>query len=147
MSVHGSNRLCTNSLLDINVFGRRAGIAAAEHAATSAHAGLPPERESTVQAMVSTLVDSTGGERVAEIRAALQHTMDRNAQVYRTDESLEQAEQGIAALKVRYACVAITDKGRRFNSDLLEAIELRPRGIEITKANAEVKRALLYRRV
>jgi succinate dehydrogenase / fumarate reductase flavoprotein subunit len=74
--------------------------------------------------MVSGLLGATGGERVATIRRALQETMDRNAQVYRTDESLKQAEEDIAALKVRYANVAINDKGRRFNSDLLEAIEL-----------------------
>src|SRR6185437_7893477 len=74
--------------------------------------------------MVSTLLESDGGERVADIRSALQNTMDFNAQVYRTDASLKQAEQDIAALKVRYASVAITDKGRRYNSDLLEAIEL-----------------------
>ncbi len=50
--------------------------------------------------------------------------MDFNAQVYRTDESLKQAEEDIAALKARYASVAIGDKGKRYNSDLLEAIEL-----------------------
>jgi succinate dehydrogenase / fumarate reductase flavoprotein subunit len=61
---------------------------------------------------------------VATIRRELQHTMDRNAQVYRTEESLEQAAADIAALKLRYRRVAITDKGERFNSDLLEAIEL-----------------------
>ncbi|HEU5008645.1 MAG TPA: succinate dehydrogenase flavoprotein subunit [Jatrophihabitantaceae bacterium] len=124
VSVHGSNRLGTNSLLDINVFGRRAGIAAAEHAAKISHAGLPAEPEAMVLGMVSTLLDSTGGERVAAIRKDLQETMDRNAQVYRTDESLKQAEEDIAALKLRYASVAVTDKGKRYNSDLLEAIEL-----------------------
>jgi succinate dehydrogenase / fumarate reductase flavoprotein subunit len=124
VSVHGSNRLGTNSLLDINVFGRRAGIAAAEYASRNAHPELPENSESTVVALVSNLLASTGGERVATIRKALQETMDRNAQVYRTDESLKQAEEDIAALKVRYADVAINDKGKRFNSDLLEAIEL-----------------------
>jgi len=124
VSVHGSNRLGTNSLLDINVFGRRAGIAAAEYAARVSHPDLPDNPETTVVGMVSTLLESTGGERVASIRKALQETMDRNAQVYRTDESLKQAEEDIAALKARYASVAIGDKGKRFNSDLLEAIEL-----------------------
>jgi succinate dehydrogenase / fumarate reductase flavoprotein subunit len=124
VSVHGSNRLGTNSLLDINVFGRRAGIAAAEYAAVRSQPELPSAPETTVVSMVSALLASTGTERVAAIRRALQETMDRNAQVYRTDESLKQAEEDIAALKLRYANVAITDKGRRFNSDLLEAIEL-----------------------
>ncbi len=74
--------------------------------------------------MVSGLLTSTGSERVAPVRRELQETMDRNAQVYRTDESLKQAEEDIAALKVRYANVAIQDKGKRFNTDLLEAVEL-----------------------
>jgi succinate dehydrogenase / fumarate reductase flavoprotein subunit len=124
VSVHGSNRLGTNSLLDINVFGRRAGIAAAEYAARRPHPKLPDASEATVVSMVDGLLTSTGGERVAAIRRELQETMDRNAQVYRTDESLKQAEEDIAALKARYAHVAISDKGRRFNSDLLEAVEL-----------------------
>ena len=124
VSVHGSNRLGTNSLLDINVFGRRAGIAAAEYASRTLRHELPDDPEAVVVAMVQTLLTSTGAERVSTIRRELQHTMDLNAQVYRTDESLKQAEADIAALKVRYANVAITDKGKRFNSDLLEAIEL-----------------------
>jgi succinate dehydrogenase / fumarate reductase flavoprotein subunit len=124
VSVHGSNRLGTNSLLDINVFGRRAGIAAAEYASTEAHRPLPADPEATVTQLVSTLLESTGTERVARIRAELQATMDRNAQVYRTEESLKQAEEDIAALKVRYAHVAVGDKGKRYNSDLLEAVEL-----------------------
>jgi succinate dehydrogenase / fumarate reductase flavoprotein subunit len=124
VSVHGSNRLGTNSLLDINVFGRRAGIAAADHAVHVSHAGLPVEPERAVTALVSQLLDSPGTERVAELRTALQTTMDLNAQVYRTEESLKQAEEDIAALKVRYANVAVMDKGKRYNSDLLEAVEL-----------------------
>jgi succinate dehydrogenase / fumarate reductase flavoprotein subunit len=124
VSVHGSNRLGTNSLLDINVFGRRAGIAAAEYAAARSHPELPAAPETTVVGLVDGLLSSTGGERVAALRRELQETMDRNAQVYRTDESLKQAEEDIAALKARYAHVAISDKGRRFNSDLLEAVEL-----------------------
>ncbi|HJQ43354.1 MAG TPA: succinate dehydrogenase flavoprotein subunit [Jatrophihabitantaceae bacterium] len=124
VSVHGSNRLGTNSLLDINVFGRRAGLAAADFAASASHPELPEAAEANVDAMVQTLLTSTGTERIAAIRSELQATMDRNAQVYRTDESLKQAEEDIAALKGRYANVAITDKGKRYNSDLLEAIEL-----------------------
>src|SRR5436190_2066598 len=96
VSVHGSNRLGTNSLLDINVFGRRAGIAAAGYAARVSHPDLPSSPETTVVEMVRTLLESTGSERVASIRKALQETMDRNAQVYRTDESLKQAEEDIA---------------------------------------------------
>ena len=124
VSVHGANRLGTNSLLDINVFGRRAGLAAAEYAAGTPQPELPPQPEVFVTEMVHALLRSTGSERVATVRRELQHTMDRNAQVYRTEESLAQAAANIAGLKLRYQRVAITDKGTRFNSDLLEAIEL-----------------------
>jgi succinate dehydrogenase / fumarate reductase flavoprotein subunit len=124
VSVHGSNRLGTNSLLDINVFGRRAGLAAAQHAAAVPQPELPTGSESFATELVQALLTSSGSERIATIRRELQHSMDRNAQVYRTEESLGQAVADIAALKQRYANVAVTDKGKRFNSDLLEAIEL-----------------------
>ena len=104
VSVHGANRLGTNSLLDINVFGRRAGITAAEYAQTRrATSTLPddPARPSST-AWSSRCATSTGGERVAAIRADLQATMDLNAQVFRTEGSLKQALGDIEALKARY---------------------------------------------
>ncbi|MBD0292170.1 MAG: succinate dehydrogenase flavoprotein subunit [Jiangellaceae bacterium] len=124
VSVHGANRLGTNSLLDINVFGRRAGIAAGEYAAHVGHAGLPPNPEAFVVRMLSSLRDGEGGERVAHVRAEMQATMDANAQVYRTEASLKQALSDLAGLKERYSRVTVQDKGRRFNTDLLEAVEL-----------------------
>ena len=124
VSVHGSNRLGTNSLLDINVFGRRAGIAAAEHAATAEFVQVPDDPEATVVEMVTKLRESTGKERVAEIRTALQNTMDLNAAVYRTEATLKEALGDVRLLKERYARVSIQDKGQRYNTDLLEAIEL-----------------------
>ena len=124
VSVHGSNRLGTNSLLDINVFGRRAGIYASEYAANATQAGMPANPSELVEGMVSSVLESTGTERVSVLRGELQNSMDRNAQVFRTEASLKQAEEDIAALKVRYKNVAVQDKGKRFNSDLLEAIEL-----------------------
>jgi succinate dehydrogenase / fumarate reductase flavoprotein subunit len=124
VSVHGANRLGTNSLLDINVFGRRAGIAAGEYAAGHGHVELPADPAAEVVGMLERLRASTGTERVADIRTALQETMDVNAMVFRTDATLKQAEVDIAALKERYANVSVQDKGKRFNTDLLEAIEL-----------------------
>ena len=124
VSVHGANRLGSNSLLDINVFGRRAGISAAEFAMTQPWVEPPPLAEATVAAMVDRLLTSAGRERTAAIRRDLQDTMERNAQVYRSDETLRRAENDLATLRARHADVAVTDKGRRFNSDLLEAIEL-----------------------
>jgi succinate dehydrogenase / fumarate reductase flavoprotein subunit len=124
VSVHGSNRLGTNSLLDINVFGRRAGIAAAEHAAATDFTQVPDDPESVVIEMVAKLRESTGKERVAEIRTALQNTMDLNAAVYRTEATLKEALGDVRLLKERYSRVSIQDKGQRYNTDLLEAVEL-----------------------
>ncbi|MFJ9770223.1 succinate dehydrogenase flavoprotein subunit [Kitasatospora sp. NPDC101157] len=124
VSVHGANRLGTNSLLDINVFGRRAGIAAADYANANEFVPLPENPEELVQGMVEKLRESTGTESVGQIRKELQETMDANAMVYRTGATLKQAVEDIAALKERYKNVSIQDKGFRYNTDLLEAIEL-----------------------
>ncbi len=124
VSVHGANRLGTNSLLDINVFGRRSGIAAAEYAKSADFVPLPDDPAAAVIAMVETLRSSTGTERVATLRREMQETMDMNAQVYRNEETLTQALADVQALKRRYPNVSIQDKGTRYNTDLLEAIEL-----------------------
>ncbi|MGW0080515.1 succinate dehydrogenase flavoprotein subunit [Streptomyces sp. NPDC003393] len=124
VSVHGANRLGTNSLLDINVFGRRAGIAAAEYASTADYVELPENPESLVVEQIERLRTSTGTERVANIRRELQETMDANVMVFRTEQTIKTAVEKIAELRDRYKNVAIQDKGKRFNTDLLEAIEL-----------------------
>lgn len=139
VSVHGSNRLGTNSLLDINVFGRRSGIAAAEYALNHDHVELPENPTKLVQGMVDHLRTAHGGERVATIRTELQQTMDANASVYRTEETLKTALSDVQALKERYGRISVHDKGKRYNSDLLEAIEL---GFLLDLAEALVNAAL-----
>ena len=124
VSVHGANRLGTNSLLDINVFGRRAGIAAASYAQGHDFVEMPPEPAAMVVGWVADILSEHGNERVADIRGALQQTMDNNAAVFRTEETLKQALTDIHALKERYSRITVHDTGKRFNSDLLEAIEL-----------------------
>jgi succinate dehydrogenase / fumarate reductase flavoprotein subunit len=124
VSVHGSNRLGTNSLLDINVFGKRAGNNAVEYAKTVDWTPLPADPAAFVTALVAQFKNSTGTERIAHLRKELQDEMDRNAQVFRTDESLEKVTHTIYTLRERYKNVSIQDKGKRFNTDLLEAIEL-----------------------
>ena len=124
VSVHGSNRLGTNSLLDINVFGKRAGRSAAAYAATASFVELPESPATTVEAELETIRTRPDGERVADIRRALQETMDANAQVFRTAESLTQALEDLKALRKRYEAVSVQDKTRTFNTDLLEAVEL-----------------------
>ena len=124
MSVHGANRLGTNSLLDINVFGKRAGIAAVEYAKTAKHVPVPKDAAKGVIELIEQMQNSTGTEKVAQLRKELQDTMDKNAQVYRTEDSLDEALNKIAELRERYKHVQVQDKGARFNTDLLEAIEL-----------------------
>jgi succinate dehydrogenase / fumarate reductase flavoprotein subunit len=124
VSVHGSNRLGTNSLLDINVFGRRAGIAAAEYALAHEHVDLPEIPTKMVEDQLELLLSDHGDERVADIRKAMQQTMDSHASVYRTEDTLKQALTDIQALKERYTRITVSDKGKRYNTDLLEAVEL-----------------------
>ncbi|MBQ0986118.1 succinate dehydrogenase flavoprotein subunit [Streptomyces sp. F63] len=124
VSVHGANRLGTNSLLDINVFGRRAGIAAAEYAAEHDFVELPEDPAAQVVGQVERMRSATGTERVTEIRKALQETMDTNVMVFRTEQTLKTAVEEIGALRERYLNVSVQDKGKRFNTDLLEALEL-----------------------
>ena len=124
VSVHGSNRLGTNSLLDINVFGKRAGINAAEYALTAEFVDLPENSEADTVALLDHVRNSEGTERVSEIRRDLQNTMDANMQVFRTAETIEQVLADIASFEERYQKISVQDKGKRFNLDLLEAVEL-----------------------
>ncbi|WP_406268209.1 succinate dehydrogenase flavoprotein subunit [Actinacidiphila glaucinigra] len=124
VSVHGANRLGTNSLLDINVFGRRAGIAAAEYSADHDYTELPEAPAQFVVDQVERLRASTGNERVAQLRKELQETMDANVMVFRTEQTIKTAVEKIGELRARYRNVSVQDKGKRFNTDLLEAIEL-----------------------
>ena len=124
VSVHGANRLGTNSLLDINVFGRRGGLSAAAYANTHDFVDLPEAPEAETLALLQRLRDGGGTELVASIRSAMQETMDANASVYRTEATLKQAEVDLAALKERYLRVGVADRGTRYNTELLEAVEL-----------------------
>lgn len=124
VSVHGSNRLGTNSLLDINVFGKRAGIFAAEYAQTAEFLPVPDDAVARTEALLDNARSPHGSEKVAAIRKDLQDTMDLNMQVFRTAETIQQALEDIAALEERYANISIQDQGKRFNLDLLEAVEL-----------------------
>ncbi|RZI94964.1 MAG: succinate dehydrogenase flavoprotein subunit, partial [Microbacterium sp.] len=124
VSVHGSNRLGTNSLLDINVFGKRAGRNAVQYVQTADFVPLPEDPAKEVREMLEGLRNNPGGERIAVLRKTLQDEMDRKAQVFRTDESLGEVLDVIADLRERYKNVHVDDKGKRFNTDLLEAVEL-----------------------
>jgi succinate dehydrogenase / fumarate reductase, flavoprotein subunit len=124
VSVHGANRLGTNSLLDINVFGKRAGQYAVEYAKTATQVPVPENAADEVIAMLEKVRKANGKEKVAVLRKELQETMDKNAQVFRTEETLNEAYDKIQELRARYENISIQDQGKRFNTDLLEAVEL-----------------------
>jgi succinate dehydrogenase / fumarate reductase flavoprotein subunit len=124
VSVHGANRLGTNSLLDINVFGKRAGIYAVEYAKDAKFVDVPADAVAETVKLIEHMRNARGTEKIAVIRKELQDTMDKNAQVYRTEDSLNEALDKIKELRVRYENIQVQDRGLRFNTDLLEAIEL-----------------------
>jgi succinate dehydrogenase / fumarate reductase flavoprotein subunit len=139
VSVHGANRLGTNSLLDILVFGRRAGKRMAADLA-----GLPQptddrEAEATVQGLVSGLLGGTDGERPAVIRTELQEVMFTKCGVYRTEALLIEARDEVASLKARARTLRVDDRGCRYNTDLTEALEL---GFLLDCAEATIASAL-----
>ena len=124
VSVHGSNRLGTNSLLDINVFGKRSGKSAVAYVKTAEFVPLPDNPAAGVRQLLDLVRSGDGSENIAAIRKELQDSMDRNAQIFRTDESLAEVTELIERLRARYKNIALRDKGKRFNTDLLEAVEL-----------------------
>ena len=124
VSVHGANRLGTNSLLDIVVFGRRGGKDMARYVNHVDHPEAVPGAERDVAARIEKLKAGKGNENYADLRTKLQDDMTKYATVFRTEESLATAEATVAELKEAYEDVAITDKGDTFNYDLTEALEV-----------------------
>ncbi len=124
VSVHGANRLGTNSLLDIVVFGRRGGIAMAEEAQRIDFAPLPEDPHLDVERMLADISDRTRLETIGGLRAELQASMDDNCGVYRTEDTLRAQTSRIAELQERYTRAGIQDRGKTYNTDLLEAVEL-----------------------
>ncbi|MBD3757874.1 MULTISPECIES: succinate dehydrogenase flavoprotein subunit [Microbacterium] len=124
VSVHGANRLGTNSLLDINVFGKRSGRNAVEYVKTAEFVPLPDDPAKGVREMIEGLRNNPGSERIAVLRKTLQEEMDANAQVFRTEETLTNVMGTIHDLRQRYKNIHVDDKGKRYNTDLLEAVEL-----------------------
>lgn len=124
VSVHGANRLGTNSLVDLLVFGKRAGIRMAQVCKSSAMPGSVSGAERAVREELLALSTRPSGVRPAEIRRELAALMMDNVGVYRDEALLGAAVTGIAKLKEEYARVRVEDTGSVFNTDLLEAREL-----------------------
>lgn len=124
VSVHGANRLGTNSLLDLVVFGRRGGKAIAEFLKTAMYSEINADAARGTEEQINRLLNSTGAEKVVTLRTELQDSMMEDCGVFRTGETLEKMARKIDELKERYKNIGIQDKGTVFNTDLIEAIEL-----------------------
>lgn len=124
VSVHGANRLGGNSLLETIVFGRRAGTRAGEYAGTAGHEIPAPQHLAEEQARVERLLSQSGGERAWQVRQELGATLSMNLGIFRTKESMTAAGSKVRELRQRAAAVTVQDKGRVFNTDLIQALEL-----------------------
>jgi succinate dehydrogenase / fumarate reductase flavoprotein subunit len=142
VSVHGANRLGTNSLLDILVFGRRAGKKMAAELAELPEPARDLDAEASVQGRISGLFANAEGERPAVIRAELQEVMFTKCGVYRTEQLLAECRDEVRTLRARAEHLLVDDKGCRYNTDLGEALEL---GFLLDCAEATVESALARR--
>lgn len=125
VSVHGANRLGTNSLLDLIVFGRRSGKRVMEFLQSGATL-IPPSHhfDEATKAKISALKNNIGNEKIGAIRKELQDKMMNNVGVFRTHEKLLLMTEELKTIRDKYSRITIDDKSNEFNTDLLEALEL-----------------------
>ena len=126
VSVHGANRLGTNSLLDLLVFGRAAGnhIVEAHAKSTAPSKPLPADAADKSLARIARLDASTSGEYSQDVANAIRDTMQQHASVFRTQASMDEGCKKIAALRERVAGITLKDKSRVFNTARIEALEV-----------------------
>jgi len=124
VSVHGANRLGTNSLLDIVVFGRRGGKKMAEFIKTADYSDISPSVAEKTKDTINRIINSNGTEKVFSIRTRLQEIMMDKCGIFRNENDLKDLLAEIKELKERYKNISIQDKGTVFNTELMEAIEL-----------------------
>jgi NADH-dependent fumarate reductase subunit A len=125
VSVHGANRLGGNSLLDILVFGKRAGKHALEYARSTSFTPVSTEQEEKDSQMITTMMDGKGGSTIADIRRAMGNLMAEKVGVYRNATDLEAAISELADLQEQFKTVRIQDKTKAFNTELVSALELK----------------------
>lgn len=125
VSVHGANRLGTNSLLDLLVFGRAAGMHIVDQGlAARQHRPLPKDAADPARARLARLDGATSGESVAEVASDLRRTMQSHCGVFRNQELLSEGVRKVMELEQRVDRIAIQDKSRIFNTARVEALEL-----------------------
>ncbi len=124
VSVHGANRLGTNSLLDLVVFGKHAGLKAAEYAKQADYQNLPGKAEDGARSQFDTLRNGTGKENAFDISTEMKKVMFEDVGIYRNGAIMESALDKVLELKDRFKHVHVTDTGKIFNTELLNAWEL-----------------------
>jgi succinate dehydrogenase / fumarate reductase flavoprotein subunit len=124
VSVHGANRLGCNSLLDLVVFGRRAGRKMVEDLPRLSMAPLAGEPEQGTAQRIKQIMERKKGERASALRQVMQEVMTLNCTVFRDGEGMKRALETIRGLKERYKRIVVDNRGSRFNTDLLETLEL-----------------------
>ena len=124
VSVHGANRLGTNSLVDLVVFGKRAGTYITSFVKENSLPVLPFDAETQVSAQITKLLNSNGNERAPVIREEMQKTMTLLCSVFRENKGLDQALNKIRELRSRFANIGLEYKGKTFNYELEEVFEL-----------------------
>lgn len=123
-SVHGANRLGTNSLLDLVVFGKSAGNSVIEFVnKLGSHRDLPVNAADKSLARVAKLRDTTSGEKIADVRRDMQVCMQQNASVFRTQKLLDEGVAQILHIQKRAENIYVADKSRVFNTAIVEALE------------------------
>jgi succinate dehydrogenase / fumarate reductase flavoprotein subunit len=124
ISVHGANRLGGNSLLETVVFGRRAGMAAAEYVKGVSHCDPPVSVVENEQRRIDSLLNAHGPESIPKIRAELQETMFNKVGIFRTEQPMKEALAKVRELKKRYPNIHLEGKSPIFDTELIEALEL-----------------------
>jgi len=124
VSVHGANRLGTNSLLDLVVFGKHAGLRAAEYAKTADFEKLPADPTADAKAQFESLRNGSGNENAFDISTEMKKVMFDDVGIYRNEKNMKDAIEKVKGLQERYKHVRVTDTGRIFNTELLNAWEL-----------------------
>jgi succinate dehydrogenase / fumarate reductase flavoprotein subunit len=125
VSVHGANRLGTNSLLDLIVFGKHAGLNAAEFARGASFQTLPEDAADFTRQQLDVLLNSKGTEKVSDISQEMKSTMFDHVGVFRTEESMTEALNKIRELKERFRHVRVEDRGKIYNTNLIYTWELK----------------------
>jgi len=124
VSLHGANRLGTNSLGDLIVFGRRAGVAAAKYAAQAEYASMPDGSQNDSSALIARMKGGNGKENAARIRKELQDSMMDNIGIFRNGPDMTRQVDIVKELQERFKNVTVSDTGSRYNTELLETLEL-----------------------